>query len=126
MARLLVVDDDPNLRDLLRLHLRSVGHSVRTASEPGEAIRAILAEKPDLVLCDIKMPYLSGLELMEALRGDPSTGDIPLIVLTGSDSADDQLRARRLGVSAYLEKPVSVEELLAAIETGLQRVRKVA
>jgi CheY-like chemotaxis protein len=126
MARLLVVDDDRTLLDLLRVHLRTVGHSVRTANEPGEAIRAILAEKPDLVVCDLKMPYLSGLELMEALRGDPSTGNIPLVVLTASTSADDQLRARALGVSVYLEKPVSVEELLAAIELGLQCARKVA
>lgn len=126
MARLLVVDDDSTLRELLRVHLRGAGYTVKTSADAAEAIRMILAEKPDLILSDIKMPYMGGLELLEALRADPATRDIPLMVLTASDSDEDHVRARRLGVMGYLVKPVSVDELLRAIDSGLRGARSAA
>ena len=126
VKRLLIVDDDATLRDLLRLHLQGAGYSVRAAPDAAEAIRAVLAEKPDLIVSDINMPYMSGMELLEALRSDPATADIPLMVLTASDSDDDHAKARRLGVAGYLVKPIRVDQLLGAIDSGLRGVRTAA
>lgn len=126
LVRLLVVDDDSTLRDLLRVHLQGAGFSVRAAPDAAEAIRAVLAEKPDLILSDINMPYMDGMELLEVLRADPATADIPLMVLSASDSDEHHDRARRLGVAGYLVKPISVDQLLRAIESGLRGVRTAA
>jgi CheY-like chemotaxis protein len=126
LKRLLVVDDDATLRDLLRVHLQAAGYSVTVAPDAAEAIRAVLAEKPDLIISDINMPYMDGLELLEVLRADPATADIPLMVFTASDSDEHHARARRLGVAGYLVKPIMVDELLRVIESGVRGVRTAA
>jgi len=126
MASILVIEDDPSLRDTLRIHLSSAGYSVRVAADATEAIRAILAGVPDLVLSDISLPYMDGFELLEVLRRDESTRSIPVILLTGLVDDDSYVRGIKLGAIAYLTKPVLRDELLKAISGALRSAGKKA
>ncbi len=119
MPRILVVDDDKTLLDLLSVHLRSVGYSIVAAADPAVAIRMVLANPPDLILLDITLPYLDGFELLRALRGDPASRNIPVVMLTARDDTESYLRARDLGAVEYITKPVQRDDLLAAIEKAL-------
>lgn len=119
MPRILVVDDDKTLLDLLSVHLRSVGYSFVAAADPAVAIRMVLANPPDVILLDIALPYLDGFELLQALRGDPMSRDIPVVMLTARDDTESYLRARNLGAVDYITKPVQRDDLLAAIEKAL-------
>lgn len=119
MPRILVVDDDKTLLDLLSVHLRSVGYSIVAAADPAVAIRMVLANPPDLILLDITLPFLDGFELLRALRGDPISRDIPVVMLTARDDTESYLRARDLGAIDYITKPVQRDDLLAAIEKAL-------
>jgi DNA-binding response OmpR family regulator len=123
LAKLLIIEDDVTMLDLLRVHLKAAGHAVRVASDAAEGIRAILAETPDLVLSDIAMPYLDGIELLRALRSDPMTMRIPVIFLTGRDDDDTLVKAHQLGVDDFLTKPIQVEDLLSAIDKALKKSR---
>ena len=121
MAKLLVIDDDVGLLDLLRVHLKAAGHSVRTASDAADGIRAILADPPELILSDVGMPYLDGMELLRALRSDPLTRKIPVVFLTGRADDDTLVQAHQLGVDDYLTKPIQAEELLSAIDRAIRK-----
>jgi len=123
LARLLIIDDDRSMLELLRVHLKAVGHVVRTAPDAADGIRAILAEPPELILSDVAMPYLDGIELLRALRSDPLTRRIPVIFLTGRTDDDTLVKARQLGVDDFLTKPIQVEDLLSSIEKVLKRSR---
>jgi len=106
------------------MHLKAAGHAVRAASDSADGIRAILADPPDLILSDIGMPYLDGVELLRALRSDALTRKIPVIFLTGRADDDTLLRAHQLGVDDYLTKPIQAEELLGSIDRVLRKSRK--
>ena len=123
MAKLLIIEDDVTMLDLLRVHLKAVGHAVRTASDAADGIRYILAETPDLILSDIAMPYLDGMELLRALRSDPMTMRIPVIFLTGRNDDDTLVKAHQLGVDDFLTKPIQAEDLLSAIDKALKKSR---
>ena len=123
MARLLVIEDDVTMLDLLRVHLKAAGHAVRVASDAADGIRYILAETPDLILSDIAMPYLDGMELLRALRSDPMTMRIPVIFLTGRNDDDTLVKAHQLGVDDFLTKPIQAEDLLSAIDKALKKSR---
>ena len=124
MAKLLVIDDDVGLLDILRMHLRAAGHAVQTVSDAADGIRAILADPPELILSDIGMPYLDGVELLRALRSDALTRKIPVIFLTGRADDDTLVRAHQLGVDDYLTKPIQSEDLLGSIDRVLRASRK--
>ena len=123
MAKLLIIEDDVTMLDLLRVHLNAAGHAVRAASDAADGIRYILDETPDLILSDIAMPYLDGMELLRALRSEPKTMRIPVIFLTGRSDDDTLVKARQLGVDDFLSKPIQVEDLLSAIDKALQKSR---
>ena len=123
MAKLLVIDDDAGLLELLQVHLRAAGHTVRTAADAADGIRALLADPPELILSDVSMPYLDGVELLRALRSDALTRRIPVIFLTGRHDDDTLVNAQKLGVDDYLTKPIQVEDLLASIDKVLKKSR---
>ena len=123
MAKLLLIEDDVSMLDLLRVHLKAAGHAVRAVSDAADGIRAILAEAPELILSDIAMPYLDGMELLRALRSDPMTMRIPVIFLTGRADDDNLVKARQLGVDDFLTKPIQVEDLLSSIDKVLKKSR---
>ena len=115
--RILIVDDDPSMRDLVALHLRTVGYSVEMAEDAIAAGNAVLAAPPDLIICDIGLPRVDGLEFVAALRSDPATGRIPVIFLTAADEHREQ--AKLLGKTDYLLKPIRREVLLSALRRHL-------
>jgi len=123
LAKLLLIEDDVSMLDLLRVHLKAAGHAVRAVSDAADGIRAILAEAPELILSDIAMPYLDGMELLRALRSDPITRRIPVIFLTGRNDDDTLVKAHQLGVDDFLTKPIQVEDLLSAIDKALKKAR---
>lgn len=115
--KILVVEDEESMRELLRLHLSSAGYAVEVAEDAIAAGYAVLKSAPDLIVCDLAMPHMDGLELVAALRADKALPRVPVIFLTSV--ADGEARARDLGVSEYLRKPVRLEELLAAVSRHL-------
>lgn len=119
MATVLVIEDDQAFRDLLRLHLRQAGHTVQTAADPEEGLRSLIDAPPELILLDLDLPYLSGFEVLEALRSDPASQKIPVIIVTGNAEEEVHDRCRALGIEGYLTKPFKGEHLVQAIAKAL-------
>ena len=119
MATILVIEDDPSFRDLLELHLHAAGHTVRTAGDPEEGLRSFLEEPPALVLLDLDLPYLSGFEVLEALRSDEASRKVPVIIITGRADDETYNRCRKMGIAGFASKPLKREELLDAIGKAL-------
>jgi DNA-binding response OmpR family regulator len=124
LAKIVVIEDDATFLDLLRVHLASAGHEVLTAEDAALGLRAVITEGPELILLDLTVPYLDGFEMIEALSKDPATKSIPLIVLTGRSDDEAFARARNLGASHFLTKPVARDVLIRAIETQLAAPKK--
>ena len=112
-GKVLVVDDEPSMRELLRLHLANEGYDVRSAEDAIVAGHLILKDKPDIVIVDVQMPYMNGYEFVGALKSDPQTRDIPVVFLSTDDNVASQ--AKKLGAAAYLQKPVMADRLLEVI-----------
>ncbi len=115
--RILVVDDDHITRDLICFKLREGGYDVDTASHCLEALVSMKENKPDLVLLDIMMPGLSGLEVLNLIRAEHVVEKLPVIII--SQSADDEmiLAAEKLGADGYLVKPFEMEILIDKLKT---------
>ncbi|MFC1420146.1 response regulator transcription factor [Streptacidiphilus cavernicola] len=119
LARVLVVDDEPALRDALESSLAFEGYEVTTASDGLEALDAISAHAPDLVLLDIMMPRLDGLTTVRRLR---ARGDsVPVLMLTARDAVGDRVTGLDVGADDYLAKPFELDELLARVRALLRR-----
>jgi ribonuclease P protein subunit RPR2 len=114
--RILVVDDDPALRELLKTTFEIADVDLVEAADAAEARLAIAREDPSVIVLDVNMPGVTGLELCRELKGDPATRDIPVIVLTGSAGGTD-LAAEEAGADAFVRKPFSPLELLAVAES---------
>jgi type IV pilus assembly protein PilB len=120
-TKILVVEDDPAMRGLLSDMLTSEEYQVVTASDGREARSQIYRETPDLILTDLHMPEMDGLELLEKIRGDLSTRHIPVLFLTGVQSADAEVQAYDLGADDYISKPVDQRMLLSRVRRSLFR-----
>ena len=121
VAQILIIDDDAMLLDLLQLHLSGRSVNVKVAEDAVIALRSIIEDPPDLILLDLGLPYLNGLDMLQAIKGDPSTSHIPVIVITGHDSDEDYRRAMQLGATAFLNKPVTRDDLVNEIFSRLTR-----
>lgn len=119
-ARVLVVDDDRAVRESLRRSLAFNGYDVHLASDGAEALAGIGAVAPDVVVMDVMMPKLDGLEATRALRA--AGNDVPVIVLTARDAVGDRVEGLDAGADDYLTKPFALEELLARLRALLRRV----
>ncbi len=117
-ARILVVDDEPPIVDVLVYNLRRANYEVVVARDGEEALVAARRDKPDLIVLDLMLPRLDGLEVCRALRRDQ---DVPIIMLTARDSEVDRVVGLELGADDYVVKPFSVRELMARIKTVLRR-----
>ena len=116
MAKIVVIEDDLTFLDLLRVHLAGAGHEVLTAEDAVLGLRAIIASAPDLILLDLAVPYLDGFEMIEALRTDPATRNIPVIVLTGRGDDETYTQSRKLGAAQLLTTPVARDLQMKAID----------
>jgi DNA-binding response OmpR family regulator len=105
MAKVLIVDDEAGIRELCRVNLALAGYEVVEAAHGAEALEAAKTHKPDLMFLDVLMPGMSGWEVLTALRADPATAAIPVVMLTALNSEDDQIRGWEGGVVEYLTKP---------------------
>jgi len=123
LAKIVVIEDDVGFLDLLRVHLASAGHEVRTAADAALGLSAVITEAPDLILLDLTVPYLDGFEMIKALRNDSATKEIPVVVLTARADDETFAEARRLGASQFLTKPVTRDVLIRAIDTQLAATR---
>ena len=112
-ARILVVDDDASLRDLLRLHLSAAGYEVEVAADGIAAGYKVLKSPPDLIITDVNMPHMDGFEFVAALKADKSLPPIPVIFLTSLEEGDQ--RGRELGAVGYVTKPIRADRLLALV-----------
>lgn len=111
--KILVVDDDRSLRALVRLHLANAGYEVLEAEDAIVGGYTVLRAPPDLVICDVNMPYMDGYEFVAALRSERLTQHIPVVFLTMDDDVADQ--AQKLGAVAYLRKPLTADRLLQTV-----------
>jgi len=119
--RILIIDDNASFRELLCMMLSNEGYAVQATEDAIEGGKAMLAAQPDLVICDIDMPFMDGLELLSALRADPSIAALKVILLSGRKDIETLTRAEQLGVADYLVKPVTRERLLESINTCLTK-----
>ena len=116
MNRVLVVDDDPSIRELIGALLAPESFDVRFAEDGAEAVERARAEQPDLIILDIMMPMMDGLEACRQLKADPVTGGIPVLMLTARTGFDDRVEAEDAKAEAYLTKPFSPFTLTKMIE----------
>ena len=123
-ARVLVVDDEATIRELLSGSLRFAGFEVVTAASGAEAVRAAARSRPDLILLDVMMPDGDGFEVAGRLRGHP--GGIPVVFLTARDEVADRVAGLNLGADDYVTKPFSLDEVLARVRAVLNRTRQAA
>ena len=114
----LVVEDDPNIRDLLDLYLKKEGYKVILASDGGQGLEEFRANQPQLVLLDVMMPVMDGWQVCKAIR---EAGNTPVIMLTAKGETDDKVMGLKAGADDYVTKPFEMKELLARIEAVLRR-----
>jgi two-component system phosphate regulon response regulator PhoB len=119
-AKVLVVDDDPLIRTLVARLLEADGYEVREVGDAIAAAQLLGSDAPDLVVLDVGLPGIDGLELLEGIR---RTNDVPVILLTGRSSEDDRVRGLRQGADDYVVKPFLHGELMARVESVLRRAR---
>jgi two-component system, OmpR family, response regulator MtrA len=121
MTTVLVVDDDPDVCDLVTFKLRKSGYEVRRATDGEEARSAVAAELPDIVLLDVMMPGPTGLEVLEGWRSEPGTASLPVILLTALAQESDVERGFALGADDYIVKPFSPRELARRVAAVVAR-----
>ena len=119
--RVLVVDDEAAIRDMIQFALERAQMDVLTAADAHEALLRISENRPDIILLDWMMPGVSGVELTRRLRKDSYTEDIPIIMLTAKVTEDDKVTGLEAGTDDYVIKPFSPRELLARIRAVLRR-----
>jgi two-component system phosphate regulon response regulator PhoB len=119
--RILVVDDEPDLLELVRVNLRQAGYEVVTAETGREALECLRRSQPELIVLDLMLPDLSGTELCRQVRSDPETSWLPIIMLTAKTDEVDRVVGLELGADDYVTKPFSPRELVLRVRAVLRR-----
>ncbi len=120
-ARILVVDDEPDAIELIRFNLKASGYDVITAEDGEEALLKARKFSPDLILLDVMLPEVDGLEVCKILRRDPGTASLPIIMLTAKASEIDRVLGLEFGADDYVTKPFSPRELMLRVRNLLKR-----
>lgn len=120
-ANILVVEDDPDLQESIRFNLERQGHEVMVASDGQAALDVATRKKPDLVLLDLMLPKVSGRDVTVALKKNPATRSIPVIMLTAMSAENDIVLGLQIGADDYVTKPFSMDVLLARVAAVLRR-----
>ena len=120
MARILIVEDEKKIARFLELELQHEGYEVQTAGDGRTGLSLALSWEPDLMILDLMLPGLSGIEVCRRLRHD---SDLPIIMLTAKDDVSDKVMGLDMGADDYMTKPFAIEELLARIRVGLKKHR---
>lgn len=119
----LIVEDEPPLVELLSYNLEKAGFQIHIARDGEEALLAVEERKPDLILLDWMLPYVSGIEICRRIRRNPETRNVPIIILTARGEEDDRIRGLDAGADDYVVKPFSPSELVARVRAVLRRTR---
>jgi len=119
--RILVVDDDSNIRDLVRTYLSAAGYDVHSVRDGGDVRSKVAEVGPDAIVLDINMPNMDGFAVLEALKPIFATRRLPVLILTARHSQDDVKRAISLGAKDYLAKPFHKDQLLARVARLLRQ-----
>jgi diguanylate cyclase (GGDEF)-like protein len=122
--RILVVDDDPDIVQFVRMNLELESFDVETADNGRVALELAKLRPPDLILLDVMMPEMDGLTVLRRLRNSPATVNVPVIILTAKALAEDRVKGLDLGADDYITKPFDLEELLARVRTVLRRAQQ--
>jgi len=122
IPRVLVIDDEPNIRELVQVALKFHGCAVTLGATGQDALTLAAREKPDLVVLDVMLPDIDGFEICRRLRAGGS--ELPVVFLTARDATDDRVRGLTIGGDDYLTKPFSVEEMVARVKAVLRRSGK--
>ena len=123
MSRILIVEDERKIARFLELELQHEGYEVETAGDGRTGLEKALNWKPDLMILDLMLPELSGIEVCRRLRHE---SDVPIIMLTAKDDVSDKVMGLDMGADDYMTKPFAIEELLARIRVGLKKHRAVS
>ncbi len=123
MARILVIEDEPDLREVLQYNLTQAGHRPAVAATGEAGLKLAVESRPDLVLLDLMLPDISGTVVAKSLRRDPKTQAVPIIMVTAKVEEVDRIVGFELGADDYVAKPFSVRELLLRIDAVLRRGR---
>jgi DNA-binding response OmpR family regulator len=123
VARIVVADDAVDIRELVEFKLSTLGHDVVAVADGAAAVDACRAQRPDLVVLDVMMPGVSGLDAIRAIRADPSLADLPVILLTARAQESDVETGFDSGADDYITKPFSPRELASRVQALLTRVR---
>jgi DNA-binding NarL/FixJ family response regulator len=124
MKKILIVDDDRTMRTVLTRYLENRGYQVEQVTSGAEALVAVAKNPPDLIVSDVMMPEMDGLEFCRHLRATPSGQLMPFIFLSGKGELEDRIHGHSIGADDYLTKPVDPRELVAKIEAQLERSRR--
>ncbi len=123
MANVLVVDDEPDIRNLVRHLLSVAGHEVRLASDGAEALASVSKELPEVIILDVSMPVMDGFQVLEKLRANPETAEIPVVLVTTLPPAKGEYAGRKMGVTHYLTKPWDSGTLETAVRVVLRETQ---
>jgi DNA-binding response OmpR family regulator len=124
VKKILVVEDDDEIRELICFKLRGAGYDVVDANDGEQGLELALRSDPDLAIIDWMMPRMSGVETVTAMRADDNARDIPVIMLTAKGQEQDVQRGFAAGVDDYIVKPFSPRELMSRVDAALARVRR--
>ncbi|MBI4636336.1 MAG: response regulator, partial [Candidatus Rokubacteria bacterium] len=117
----LIVEDEPDIRELVALHLAREGFRCRSAATGEEALRELGVAVPDLIVLDLMLPEMNGLEICRRIRGDPRTAAVPIVMLTAKTDEVDRVVGLEMGADDYIAKPFNPRVLLARIKAVLRR-----
>lgn len=118
---ILLIEDEEDVSDLIRYHLKKSKYRVLTAADGLEGLRLASEERPDAVILDVMLPRLNGFEVAKRMKADPSTASIPLLILSAKGEPENRIKGLELGADDYLPKPFSPKELLLRIKALLRR-----
>ena len=124
MGKILIVEDEENIRQLVRYNLEKEGFQVVEAPDGLQGLKMVKLEKPDLVLLDLMIPAIDGLEVCRTLKGNSNTAAVPIIMLTARSEEIDKVIGLELGADDYMTKPFSPRELVARVKAVLRRTQK--
>jgi len=124
MKKILVVDDEPDIVKTLIKAIRRQGFDMVSAADGEEALERVKDSHPDLVILDVTMPKLDGIEVLQRIKGDPQTASLPVIMLTAKAGDEDMLKGYRYGANYYIPKPFKIAEVLEGIKMIFQSMQE--
>jgi DNA-binding response OmpR family regulator len=123
--KILMFDDEPDLIEIMHARLGAEGYEIISAGDGIEGLKKVETEKPDLILLDVMMPKMHGLDVLRKLKESLKTSSIPVIMLTAKDDTESILKAKSLGAKDYITKPFNAEMLLDSVKKHLESTEKI-